>query len=209
MPTDSVPVWNTLEVVKLIVGVLTPLSVVVFGWWISRRLKSFEHLQWANQKVVEKRLRVYEEVVPVLNDLLCYFTYVGAWKSVKPETIVGLKRELDRVAYVNSPLLPPDFLSRYNNFIHLCYQTYSGWGEDAKLRMKFERRQDAFPDTWLDEWATCFDEWATCFVDEDECSDPQEVRAAYGELVAYFASELGVGVQLETVATGRLPGNIR
>lgn len=99
MQTQSDPIWNSLEIAKLIASVLTPISVVVFGFWINRRLKVFEHLQWANQKVVEKRLYVYQELVPLLNDLLCYFTYVGNWKTHNPASIIELKRKLDRIAY--------------------------------------------------------------------------------------------------------------
>ena len=202
MLAQADPTWNSLEIVKLLVGVLTPLSVAVFGWWISRRLKVFEHLQWANQRVVEKRLRVYEELVPLLNDLLCYFTYVGSWKSREPAEIIASKRRLDRIAYVNAPLLPQDFLKQYNAFISLCFHTYSGWGQDAKLRTKSQRRKEALADAWQDSWADCF----AC---DEDCTEPAELQNAYHDLVAYLARELGVGVQAKAVETGRLPTHIR
>ena len=200
--TTPISPWNSLEWAKLLVAVLTPISVIVFGFWLNRRLKRFEHLQWASQKVIEKRLRVFEELAPLLNDILCYFTYIGCWKEFSPPDMVNLKRQADRIAYVNAPLFPADFLTHYNKFIGLCYGTYSGWGQDAKLRTQYRRRAEASSEKWLEEWAACF-------ADENQCMDAKALRDAYGEFVAYFAKELGIGVRAEPVATGRPPANIQ
>lgn len=201
MPPQTAPIWNSLEVLKLVTAVLTPLSVALFGWWLNRRLKTFEQLQWANQKVIEKRLAIYEEIVPLLNELVCYFTYIGNWKESEPLKIIGLKRTLDKIAYVNAPLLPSDFLKYYNAFIELCFATFSGWGRDAKLRTAFGRRQQAFGNQWKSEWCENFG-------DDNDCSDPKQVREAYSDLVAFLANELGVGVRSEPIETGRVPFNI-
>ncbi|MFT3786329.1 MAG: hypothetical protein QM770_09195 [Tepidisphaeraceae bacterium] len=194
--------WNSLEVSKLIAAVLTPLSVIVFGYWLNGRLKQIEHLQWANQKVIEKRLSVFEEISPLLNDVLCYFTFVGGWKELTPLKVVRLKRQIDRIAYVNAPLFPRGFVEQYNAFIGLCFDSYSGWGADAKLRTLSERRAEAAGPAWRPEW----DE---CFAPPDKCSDVKAIRSAYSSFVAYLASELGVGVTGEPIATGHPPANIR
>lgn len=39
------PVWNSLEVVKIIVSILTPLTIVFLGYWINLRLKHIETSQ--------------------------------------------------------------------------------------------------------------------------------------------------------------------
>ncbi len=194
--------WNSLEIVKLVASLLTPIAVAVVGLWINRRLKKFEQLQWANQKVVEKRLVVFDQIAPLLNDLLCYFTYVGCWKDLTPPDVVKLKRGLDRIAYVNAPLFPRAFLDRYNAFIGLCYRPFAGWTQDAKLRTPTERRKEAAGTSWKAEWDSCFAELS-------ECYDPKKVQGAYSELVSYLACELGVGIQLESVPVGKIPFNIR
>ena len=69
--------WNSLEVVKLIVAAPTPLAVAALGWWLSRQLKRFEHLQWASQKAVEKRLEVLFE--PLLqSSTICIATLTSS-----------------------------------------------------------------------------------------------------------------------------------
>jgi hypothetical protein len=198
---DSAPVWNSLEVMKLLVSALTPLAVLGFGFWFNRRMKKFEHLQWAHQKVIERRIKIYEEVVPQLNDLLCYFTYVGCWKDLTPLEVVKVKRALDRTMHVNAPLFPETVSHLYRNFIGLCYQSYTGWGRDATLRTKFERRREAAGDDWKASWEEHFA--------SGDQTDPNQVRSAYTALVKGLASEMGVGLQRPHAPTGGVPANIR
>jgi hypothetical protein len=197
----SEPIWNSLEVMKLLVSALTPIAVLGFGFWFNRQLKQFEHLQWAHQKVIEKRIKIYEENVPQLNDLLCYFSFVGCWKELTPPDVVKVKRTLDRTMHVNAPLFPEIVSELYQKFIGLCYQSYTGWGKDATLRTQFERRKAAAKDGWKPSWEAHF---AT-----DNYPDPNEVRAAYAALVKGLAIELGIGLQRPHAPTGRAPVNIR
>lgn len=97
----SLESWNSLEVVKLLIGVLTPLSVAAFGWFISHRLKRFELMQWSNQKLVEKRLTLYDFLAPRLNKLLCFYTWIGDWKDISPQDVVKTKRDLDQSMYIS------------------------------------------------------------------------------------------------------------
>ena len=189
--------WNSLEIVKLIVGTLSPLTILILGFAVNRRLQNFEHMQWTNQQVVQKRLDVFDTFAPMLNDLLCYMTYVGAWKDLEPHEAVRLKRKLDRIAYVNAPLFPPEFLKYYNNFIETCYYMFAGWGKDAQLRTAIEKRREARGETWKSEWDDCFSP-------PDEVSEPAKVQAAYTEFMGYFAESLGIGVKLHA-SIGRTP----
>ena len=73
--------WNWLEVAKLATGLLTPAVIAAGGVYVHRITKQFEHTQWWGQKLVEKRLAIYDDMAPAFNDLLCYFTYVGSWRD--------------------------------------------------------------------------------------------------------------------------------
>ena len=78
MPASpSPPLWNSLEIAKLLLGLLTPAAVAALGFYLQRVAGRLENRKWANQKIVERRLAIYDEIAPMLNDLLCYFTYVG------------------------------------------------------------------------------------------------------------------------------------
>jgi len=96
--------WNWLEFAKLGVGILTPIAIVVAGIYVHRITKRFEHFQWRGQKLIEKRLAIYDEIAPLINDVLCYYTYVGAWRDFDPPQIVALKRTIDRKIDLSAPL---------------------------------------------------------------------------------------------------------
>ena len=101
--------WSWLEVSKLIVGAATPFTIAIGGIFIHRITKKFEHLQWRSQKLIEKRLVIFDEMVPIFNRLLCYYTYVGAWRDCDPLQIVELKRTLNSKIYIYSPLFSDEF----------------------------------------------------------------------------------------------------
>lgn len=194
--------WNALEIAKLIVSALTPLLVLIIGLWISRSLKRLEYHQWTNQKLTEKRIEIFEELAPLFNDLLCYFTFVGCWKELKPPEVVQRKRSTDRIVHVNAPLFSKEFVNRYNDFIAACYGTYSGWGQDAKLRTLSDRRKAAAGNSW--EAA-----WDSCFADTKNCSEPRVVKSSYALLMSCFSEELGVGLKSDHIPSGRIPANIK
>lgn len=196
------PVWNSLEIAKIAVSALTPFLVIIIGLRINGKLKRLDYLQWTNQKVTEKRIAVFEELAPLLNDLLCYFTYVGCWKEITAPEMIVRKRKMDRIVHVNAPLFSRKFTERYSNFIEACYGTYSGWGKDAKLRTLSKRRREAVGSGWNPEWNECF-------ADEKNCSDPEIVRGEYELLMTCFSEELGVGLRGDYVLSGRLPRNIK
>ncbi len=196
--------WSSLEIVKLLVQALIPVVVVIVGYLINRNLKRIEAIQWTNQKVTEKRLEVFEKMAPQLNDLLCYFRYIGCWKELSPSQVVACKRELDRTAYIYQALFSEQFLDKYNQFINKCYKMYSGWGEDPKLLTLTTRRRNAAGDSWEDGWEDYF-------AAPSEVSDTsaKEVEKAYRELMSWFSNELGAGFHLSDIRSGRNPSNIR
>ena len=136
--------WNSLEVVKLLIGLLIPAAMLFVGVWMDRRIKEFEHRQWSNQKVIEKRLEVYEKLTPQLNELMCYFVRVGSWKEHDPTEIVDMKRDMDKIAYIYAPLFSPEFLERYNEYMGVCFAMYRGAGLDAQLRTECEHYREAY-----------------------------------------------------------------
>lgn len=172
--------WTWLEIAKLLSA---PAAAAIFGVITHRTAKKFEHTQWKSQKLIEKRIASYDKIAPELNSLLCYFMYFGDWKDSSPIQMVKQKRLLDRESHLASPMFSPEFKSSFDIFLGLCFQTYNGWGEDARLRTGFDRRRDAMGDAWRTEWEGCF---AT------ERSTPEEISHAYSEVMRVFARDIGV-----------------
>jgi hypothetical protein len=183
--------WNSLEVAKLLVAALTPILLFVLGLIVSRAAHRVEDAQWANRNVIGQRLELFEEMAPKLNDLYCFFLLIGHFREVRPPEALALKRELDRTFYANAPLFSSEFGEAYRDFMHTCFETFTGLGEDAKLRANarlqwFERtgRDHARGGgVWSDSWKEMFSE------------DPAErevVAGAYERLMDEFARDVGV-----------------
>lgn len=193
--------WNSLEVTKLLVSALTPLLVATVGFWLNRRLKSLEQAQWSQQKVVERRIKAYDELAKPLNQLFCFFCYVGSWKELNPPDLVKMKRQLDQTAHVSAPLFDSHFLGHYNALMDTCFDTFGEWGDDARLRTLPDRREEAAGAAWSRDWDSCF-------VERDEAPEPEAVKAAYAQLMAYLATAIGaVGVDAHLLGSTPLPGN--
>ncbi|MBX3629188.1 MAG: hypothetical protein KF908_04595 [Nitrosomonas sp.] len=180
--------WNTLEVVKLFIGVLTPLSVAILGWFISRHLKLLDLVQWTNQKLIEKRLMVYDMVAPQLNMLLCFYTWVGYWKTVTPEDVIKAKRDLDKTMNINRHLFDNNVYEAYQAFIHMLFETYTGPGCDAKILSTIKSidgdRTINCDYPWKTEWSSHFS--------PDKAKPKHEIRTRYFELMHAMTRSFGV-----------------
>lgn len=192
--------WNWLEVAKLVIGGLTPILLVTLGVYVQRITKRFENLLWRNQKLIEKRLAIYDDLAPLLNTVLCYFTYIGNWQEHSPPEIVSLKRTIDQKIHLAAPLFSKEFFVACTDFQHLCFEIYTGWGRHALLRSKYERRREACGTTWNVEWNAIFG---------TDVSHPDDVRAAYQRVMNVFAQDIGVHPQFIVPDSGTVPSNIR
>lgn len=183
-------VWTSLEIVKLAVAALTPIIVAVLALWLNRRLKRFEHLQWANQKLIEKRLAIYSELAPVLNDLYCYFDYIGDWKFKTPVEALDLKRNADRRFFVNAPLFSSDFQTSYQNFINLCFISgpLDEYDANATLRTDIDVRKDIFQNR-QQPWDQ---KWDAYFASRAAITGRDELVQGYWRMMEAFARDLGV-----------------
>ena len=191
--------WNSLEAVKLASGLLTPAALAFLAVYIHRVTKRFEHIQWRSQKLIEKRLSIYDDLAPHLNDLLCYFTYIGCWRDLDPPAVISLKRLIDKKLHLAAPLFAEGFFDACMEFQNLCFETYTGWGRDARLRTKFERRQEGYADKWDIQWQANF---------SDSISDPAAIKAAYKRVMEAFAQDIGVHSSFAIPSSGEVPFNI-
>ena len=181
--------WNTLEIAKLAVGVLTPLSVALLAWFLNRRLKRLDLIQWSNQKLIEKRIAVYDSVAPQLNLLLCFFTWVGYWKEISPLNAIQAKRNLDKAFNIYRHLFEADVYEAYQSYIHMLFETFIGPGHDARLRTKIKGDDGNRQNDGSYEWKA---EWNDHFSNRGAIPSKNEIRIAYGALMSALTRALGV-----------------
>lgn len=178
--------WTSLEIAKLAVGSLMPVAVVGVGFFLSRLSRRVEAVQWANQTVVTRRVELFMQVAPKLNQLLCFATFVGRWKEIRPEQAIALKRDIDEIMYSNRVLFTDELFAAYQAFMATLFDMYASTDADAPLRAQIatalgDRRNLAW---WQDTMTGCF-----------SATNPStigEVRAAYETLSQRFRADLCV-----------------
>lgn len=187
MPPSAGTSWSSLEIVRLAVDILTPLSVTALGWLISRRLKRLELVQWTNQKLIEKRLDIYDRIAPLLNRLLCFYTWVGDWKDISPDEVIRTKRELDKTLHLYRHLFDDGVYLAYQDFMRALFETHAGAGLDAKIRSHIESPDGDRARHGSQAWQAA---WAQRFSTADVV-DRAEVRRLYLRIMATLRTALG------------------
>jgi hypothetical protein len=174
--------WNSLEIAKLAVGALTPIFLFVLGYMVTRAARGVEEAQWASRKLIERRLDLYEQMAPILNDLFCFFTLVGHYREVTPPEALSRKRRVDRIFHAHAPLFSPEFRDRYEGFLNVCFLPFTGAAQPARLRASLaaQKRERT---TWEPEWDEMFA--------QGEESSPDQIAAAYDDMMDSFASDVG------------------
>ena len=188
--------WNTLEIAKLLVSALVPIIILYVGYIISQRLKKIESIQASNMVLLKWKMRIYEQMAPLLNDIRCYLVYEGDWKTMTPEQILSSKRSLDKEFYMIQPLFSPEFSNAYNQFMELCFQMRTGKGEDAKIRSGYDERKKRMGDSWETRYDSMFFEPAPGEKTREERTKKREeqrssICKSYVTLMRSLTCELG------------------
>jgi hypothetical protein len=180
--------WNSLEIAKLIVAGTTPVAVAVLAYVLNRALKRAENRQWFSQKLVEKRIVLLSEALPDLNDLYCYFAWVGRWKELTPPEVLLRKRRLDQLVHANSPFLSPETRTAYEAFFDVLFETFVQPGQSARLRTGPTSRHGSRQKALAEGWDPC---WSDMFTTEEKRTSPDVVKDRYQALIAVLGSEVG------------------
>ena len=141
--------WNSLEVAKLAVGVLTPMSIALVSLSFTRdsnertqaeakAARDLAQQSAAYSRVVDKRVALWDKMAVPLNDIYAYMLQVGHWKTLNERDIIARKRQVDAILYANRPFFSQDFVDAYDAYMKNVFEIYGGVGQDARLRTSVE-----------------------------------------------------------------------
>jgi hypothetical protein len=182
--------WTSMQIVTVVVDALTPLTVAGLGFYVARASRRIEQVQWANQTVVTRRLDIFGQLAPGLNQLLCFATFVGGWKEIQPSQAIALKRQLDETMYANRVLFSEQLFAAYHHFMATLFAMYATVGADAQLRAPIDSQWgDRRNMPWWDESMTG--------LFNSNAASLDEIQAAYDELAERFRADLYVTRQTE------------
>jgi len=148
-------VWNSLEITKLVVGLLQALAVAFLGIWANHAIQKQtldmqrqrdEEAQKAvaaardqanaeaqYERVLEKRKEIWDFVAPKLNQTYSYIYEVGRWKELKAVSVIRNKRDTDEVVFSFRSYLSDDFFEAYQEFMESAFSTFGPRGTDARI----------------------------------------------------------------------------
>lgn len=126
--------WNSLEIAKILIGATTPLLVFFFGYQISLDDKERTDRIAQFERVTQKRLELWDEIAPDLNDIYSYLMYVGEWKQLDADQVVAKKRKIDQVVYGYQPFFSQEFFDAYLAFSQASFETRNGTHGEMKPR---------------------------------------------------------------------------
>ncbi|MGE5828714.1 MAG: hypothetical protein ACM30G_10185 [Micromonosporaceae bacterium] len=179
------------EGVTAVATLAVPIVVAVMAGRFNDQLRKWEAGQWRNQELIKARLEYYKLLIPKMNDLMCYYTFIGAWKDLTPPQVIDIKRTLDREFHCAVPLFSDGVHEAYDQFMSVCFETFGAWGQNAKLRTGYGRRKEAAGADWDPDWEPMFSLAAGDDITRQSLTD---VRKRYETLMSAFAGDIELNV---------------
>lgn len=170
--------WNSVEIAKLAVSLVTPVLVLVLGIVINNSIKSGE-------RATALRSEIYKTIGGELNDIYSYLAFVGRWKDMTPPEIIAKKRIVDKAMYTYRPFFTDELFSTYETFMEEAFKPYGGAGKDASIRSDIATG-DGDRRIHGKEWQA---EWENRFTKERNKADQRE---AYDRFLAQLARDLAL-----------------
>jgi hypothetical protein len=170
-----------LEYAKLAVAALTPIMTGIVGIFVVRLGNRMEGIQQLHQELLKKRLSLFEEIAPNLNDIYCFYQAVGHWTELSPDDVIKRKRTIDRAIQVNRFLFRPEFWDAYKAFEHAHFEMYTGPGQPAKLRLDMDRIKQLAGSLFKADWLPMV---------SAKAGSHEEQRADYQKLMDILGNEI-------------------
>lgn len=175
--------WNSLEVSKLVVSLLIPLSVVFFGYLTSNALQNKQAGIDNNRRLMEKRQEIYEVIRIPLNDIYVYIADVGHYKDLTPQRIIDHRRMLHTMMHTNRAYWSVETFSAYLKYMdEIAFKTYVGVNKNAKIR------DNPIQKKLLDKWQA---DWQFLHTGSQDINH----KAAYKNLLDSIAIDIGAGLK--------------
>jgi len=176
-------IWDSLKIPIMIMATLAPIIIAFLAIRFNRTIKRLKKKHQTNQRIIEKRIEIYDRIGPKLNELFCFYCYNGNWKEISPIDILRLKKELDKDITTYTPLFSDDLSKKYIDFIHCCFVSFSGWEHKEKIKSLYEIRQEHNVE-WNDDWIQ--------FFDTNNVIEGIKMKESYNELIEYFKMDLSL-----------------
>jgi hypothetical protein len=173
------PGW--LEFARLGVAALTPLMTLVVGVLVVHLGTKLDATKQLHAEFLRKRLYLFEDIAPKLNDTFCFFQAVGHWAELSPEEVIKRKRAIDRAIQVNRYLFRSEFWDEYQRFEQAYFEMFTAPGQPARLRLDVDHMRKRMGDFFKSEWLQAA---------SSKPGNAEEQRAHYQALMTILGNEV-------------------
>jgi hypothetical protein len=194
---DNLDLATVFAAITAIGTLAVPVVVAVMAGRFNDQVKRWEANQWRNQELIKARLDYYRQLVPKLNDLRCYFVYIGQCKPVTPPAVLELKATLDREFNCSRPLFSDD-RHRLRRVHGQLLRDVRRDGDGRVTPDRIRPPPESHGSTVELGWETMF----THATSETLRADRQTVRASYDRLIGQFADDIELTSSRDRYLTG-------
>jgi hypothetical protein len=143
-----------LEYAKLGVAALTPLMTLVVGVLVVHLGTKLDTTKQLHAELLRKRLHLFEDIAPKVNDIYCFYLAIGHWAEMSPDEVIKRKRGIDRAIHVNRYLFRSEFWDAYQRFEEAYFETFAKPGQPARLRLDVAHMRKRLGEFFDNEWLT-------------------------------------------------------
>jgi hypothetical protein len=172
-----------MEIAKLIVSFLTPLTIALVGLLVQRTLAAQSRTWKVEDRLADKRVEIYEKIGVDLNRIYCYVMDVGDFKDEIPDEIIAAKRNVDRNMFIYQAIWPEETFKCFQEYIDSAFLHSKGErGSDAKIRAQVPEKKAARENRGK-KWPAAWDER---FTGERDASH----KTKYAQLMKLISRDL-------------------
>lgn len=93
-----------------------------------------------DSKLIDRRVEIWSEIGPKINDIYAYIARVGRWKELRAADVIQIKREIDRTAFTYRAFFSDEWQAAYEDFMNAAFDSYRGDGVNAGIRTSMSGR---------------------------------------------------------------------
>jgi hypothetical protein len=149
-----------LERVKVLVSILTPAVLALLTYVVNNAIQERGAALKREAQILGEKQKIYAELGAKLNIIFVYVEDVGDFSSYTPDTVVKIKREVDRQFHTYLPYWSKATEDRYNDYMGAAFATYNGTGLPAKISGSKLEKVAAFDRVNL-KWDSAWDGYFT------------------------------------------------
>ena len=173
--------FNAFTITQLIIQAFTPLMTATIAVVILILGTRLERSKQLHRSLLDKRMSLFEEIAPGLNDIYCFYQAVGHWSDLNPEEIIKRKRAIDRAVNVNRYLFRNRFWGVYKEFENAHFEMFSAAGQSARIRLDTKYVRERIGSHFKKEWEQCV---------SSEPGDRKEQVRSYDALMDLLGNEV-------------------